>query len=227
MPTLHTAARFLVVCVASSTIAEYCRKAKLPLITGYIIAGILCGPCVLTLLLRPESEALSALINDDAMGFIGFSAGSKFLLSELRGSLRPVLCLLAGLVGTTYLLVGFGVWFASPWLSLTSGATAEQRVAVSLIVACLAVARSPSSAIALVSELDAHGPFTTAVLSVTVLMDVVVVVLFAMTLLVVHALTDSVASHGSASTATVLGLFGAQMALSLAVTLTLTPPHNP
>ena len=31
-----------------------------------------------------------------------------------------------------------------------------------------------------------------------------------MTMLVVHALTDSAASHGSASTATVLGLFGAQ-----------------
>ena len=47
-------------------------------------------------------------------------------------------------------------------------------------------------------------------LSVTVLMDVVVVVIFAITMLVVHSLTDSAASHGSASTATVLGLFGAQ-----------------
>ena len=45
-----------------------------------------------------------------------------------------------------------------------------------------------------------------------------------MTMLVVHALTDSAASHGSASTATVLGLFGAQacarhgMALRMACT---------
>lgn len=162
LPSLHTTACFLVVCVASSTLAEYCRKAKLPLITGYILAGIVCGPCVLSLLSRPASEQLSALINDDAMGFIGFSAGSKFLLSELRGQMRPVLCLLTGLVGTTYLLVGCGVWFASPWLSLTSDATTEQRVAVALIVACLAVARSPSSAIALVSELDAHGALTTS-----------------------------------------------------------------
>ena len=40
LPSLHTTACFLVVCVASSTLAEYCRKAKLPLITGYILAGI-------------------------------------------------------------------------------------------------------------------------------------------------------------------------------------------
>ena len=162
LPSLHTTACFLVVCVASSTLAEYCRKAKLPLITGYILAGIVCGPCVLSLLSQPASAQLSELINDDAMGFIGFSAGSKFLLSELRGQMKPVLCLLTGLVGTTYLLVGCGVWFASPWLSLTSDATAEQRLAVALIVACLAVARSPSSAIALVSELDAHGALTTS-----------------------------------------------------------------
>ena len=114
LPSLHTTACFLIVCVASSTLAEYCRKAKLPLITGYILAGIVCGPCVLSLLSQPASAQLSELINDDAMGFIGFSAGSKFLLSELRGQMRPVLCLLTGLVGTTYLLVGCGVWFASP-----------------------------------------------------------------------------------------------------------------
>ena len=54
------------------------------------------------------------------------------------------------------------------------------------------------------------GSFTTAVLSVTVLMDVVVVVLFAMTMLVVHSLTDDAAAHSPASSATVLGLFSAQ-----------------
>ena len=41
-------------------------------------------------------------------------------------------------------------------------------------------------------------------------MDVVVVVLFAMTMLVVHSLTDDAAAHSPASSATVLGLFSAQ-----------------
>ena len=35
---------------------------------------------------KPESLQLARIITDDAMGFIGFSAGSKFLLSELSGS---------------------------------------------------------------------------------------------------------------------------------------------
>ena len=55
------------------------------------------------------------------------------------------------------------------------------------------------------------GSFTTAVLSVTVLMDVVVV-LFAMTMLVVHSLSGS---GDSASAGAVLGLFGAPRLLPI------------
>jgi hypothetical protein len=42
-------------------------------------------------------------------------------------------------------------------------------------VACLSIARSPSSIIAVINELSAHGSFTSATLSVTVLTDIVVV----------------------------------------------------
>ena len=226
-PSLHTLACFAVVCVAASSIATQCKRLHLPLITGYILGGIVCGPFVLALLSEEATVRLGSLINDDAMGFIGFSAGSKFLLSELRGSLGPVLCLLAVLVGTTYTLVGCGIWLASPYLSMTADATDAERGAIALIVACLAVARSPSSAIAIVSELDAHGTFTTAVLSVTVLMDVVVVVLFAVTLLLVHALAppdgdgDGDDAASSASVGQVLGLFGLQMGVSVVVGLLL------
>ena len=136
-----------------------------------------------------DLHALGHIINDDAMGFIGFSAGSKFLLSELRGQLRLVMSVLLGLVGVTYALVLGGLMAAAPFLPLTANMEPRESFAVALLVACLAVAGAPpSSAIALVSELGAQGRFTTAVLSVTVLMDVIVVLLFAVTLLTVHAI---------------------------------------
>jgi Trk K+ transport system NAD-binding subunit/Kef-type K+ transport system membrane component KefB len=53
------------------------------------------------------------------------------------------------------------------------------RIAVSILAGSILVARSPSSAIAIVNELRARGPFTQTVLGVTVIMDVVVIVLFA------------------------------------------------
>ena len=216
-PTARTFAVFAVVAIASSTLSDWSRKlTRLPLITGYIAGGVLCGPYAIAILSRPESLQLAKLVTDDAMGFIGFSAGSKFLLSELSGSLKPVLTLLGGLVGTTYLLVLSGMLLAAPLLPLMDGVTTGRALAIALIIACLAVARSPSSAIAIVSELSAHGTFTTIALSVTVLMDVVVVLFFSLTLLIVHAIDPSEGQE-SPAVADVLGLFALQMIVSVII----------
>ena len=115
-PTLHTFAAFAIASIAASTLSEWTRKTlRLPLITGYIVGGIICGPYAIAILQRPECIQLAHVVTDDAMGFIGFSAGSKFLLSELSGSLKQVLSLLLGLVSVTYALVLSGLMLASPW----------------------------------------------------------------------------------------------------------------
>ena len=65
------------------------------------------------------------------------------------------------------------------------------RVAASLLAGAILVARSPSSAIAVVKELRAHGPFTKTVLGVTVIMDVVVIIAFAGAAAVAGALVSN------------------------------------
>jgi len=217
VPSAHTVAAFAVVAVAACSIASNLREYfKLPLITGYIVGGIICGPYILSLLTFADCNALRVLVNDDAMGFIGFSAGSKFVPCDLSGSLRSVLFLLAGLVVTTFTLVITGMSVASPYLALTNSATPVERISMSVIIATLSVARSPSSAIAIIAELGAHGPFTTAALSVTVLMDVIVVLAFSLSMLVVHMITAA-PGHESQSPVQVLGLFGLQLVISVAV----------
>ena len=214
-PSLRTWAAFFLSAVASSTISSWLqRSTRLPLITGYIIGGILCGPHAIGLLSSVECTQLAKLITDDAMGFIGFSAGAKFLLSELTGSLKVIISLTCGVVVISYVLVFSGMYLCAPWLEVSAGQSPSNVMAIALIIACLAVARSPSSAIAVVSELGAHGTFTTAALSLTVLTDVVVVLLFALTLLLVEALSTDDNGKEKPSTAVVLGVFGLQMAIS-------------
>ena len=109
--------------------------------------------------------------------------------ARCQGSIGPALAVLFSLVALTYsgMLVSimfFGGWFI-PFFSVL---TESQQLAAALLIACLAVARSPSSAIAIISELNAKGPFTTLVLAVTVMMDVVVVVLFTITLMIARTL---------------------------------------
>ena len=156
-PSAHGVASFVFVAVASSSLAQVAQKhLGFPLITGYILSGVLAGPWALALVSRDECASLAHVINENAMGYIGFAAGAKFLLSDLRGSLKPTLLLMGSVLSATYLIVLAGVYLASPWLEITAGASRAHRLAVALLVACLSVARSPSSAIALVSELDAR-----------------------------------------------------------------------
>ena len=67
------------------------KPLKLPSVTAYLVAGVLIGPYCLGLLgiqglgfpTRQDVESLS-LISDVALGFIAFSIGSEFRLSELK-----------------------------------------------------------------------------------------------------------------------------------------------
>jgi Trk K+ transport system NAD-binding subunit/Kef-type K+ transport system membrane component KefB len=59
---------------------------------------------------------------------------------------------------------------------------AAEQLAISLLAGTIFVARSPSSAIAVINELRAKGPFTQTILGVIVLIDVLVIILFTIAL---------------------------------------------
>ena len=74
--------------------------------------------------------------------------------------------------------------------------------AVGSLIATLSIARSPASAIAVLRETEARGPFAKMVVSVTVLKDVLVVVLFALNMEMIESLgfmNTSVGSSNSSS----------------------------
>ena len=67
------------------------KKSHLPDVTAYLIAGVLIGPCFIGALGIPgigfesyeELEGVG-LISDVALGFIAFSIGNEFRLSQLK-----------------------------------------------------------------------------------------------------------------------------------------------
>jgi Trk K+ transport system NAD-binding subunit/Kef-type K+ transport system membrane component KefB len=68
-----------------------------------------------------------------------------------------------------------------------------ERAAISMMMASILIARSPSSAIAIIQELRAKGPFTQITLGVTIISDVVVIFVFALTASVADAAFEGVA----------------------------------
>lgn len=180
-------AAFGLVALASRQIGHFAARFHLPLITGFLLTGILAGPYVLGLI--PASALGSLRFADEvALAFIAFAAGAELNLQEMRGRLRSIRAVTLGLVLSTFTLVSLTLYLISDAVPFMREMPAGARLAVSVLAGAVMVARSPSSAIAVVNELRARGPFTRMVLGVTVIMDVVVITLFAVNSSIADAL---------------------------------------
>ena len=95
---------FGIVAVAAGKVAGVFQKLKLPLITGFLLIGLISGPEVLALI---EAEALSSLafLNDIALAFIAFAVGSELYLNELRSRMKNIIYMSIAQIAITFILV--------------------------------------------------------------------------------------------------------------------------
>ncbi len=178
MQTLEYAVAFAVICLASYLIGQGFKWLRLPTITGYLFAGALVGSFGLDFLPSSASEQLR-FVDEIALGVIAFVAGSELYLKELRPRIRPILFSTGGILGVTFVLVASAVYVLSARLPFTADWEPAARLATALLGAAVLLALSPPSTIAVIKEVHARGPFTRTALGVTVLMDVVIIILFA------------------------------------------------
>lgn len=170
-------AGFIIVVLASRQIGSSFARLRLPLISGFLCTGILAGPYVLGLIPAAAIDRLR-FVDEIALAFIAFAAGGELFVRQLRNRLKSIRYTTAGLVLGTFCLGCIGFYLLSEVIPFARQMPASHRAAIALLAGAILVARSPSSAIAVVNELRAKGPFTRTVLGVTVIMDVVVIALF-------------------------------------------------
>ena len=169
---------FAVLALAAGQIGHYFSRLRLPLISGFLFAGVLVGPYVLDLI---SDEAVTSLhfVDEVSLAYIAFAAGSELYLEELRSQFKSITWVTIGLVVSTFTLGSVAVFLLARFVPFMQTMVGNGRIAVALLAGGILVARSPSSAIAIINELRAKGPFTRMTLGVTVIMDVVVIILFA------------------------------------------------
>ena len=185
-------------------------KARLPRISGYLVTGVVCGSHVLGILGRGATRRLAGLDNL-CLAVIGVAAGSELHLADLRRSPKPTLIMTAAITAFSwaFVFVTFCVVAPSSNLDFLDGLSVVHVVAVGSLAATLSVARSPASAIAVLREMEGRGPFCSLVMSVTVVKDVLVVVMFAVNLeLVAAARLDFSAVGGGAGSGSGSGAGG-------------------
>lgn len=159
-------------------------------ITGYLIVGLVVGPGALGLLHQVDVDRLR-LLDEIAIALIALTAGGELTLERLRGMGRVLTSIT--LLGTVVLfaMVAGAVLLLSPWLPFTAGRPFVLVLTISVVFGSIAIASSPSVAIAVITDTRARGPVASTVLGVTVLKDVLVIVAFAAALSAAYAVLEA------------------------------------
>ncbi len=181
---------FFVVAIAAYEIAKFLqKKINFPLITGLILTGILAGNSLLNFI--PEN-ALPKLnfLNEISLAIIAFSAGAELHLEDLRSRMKSIKWMSLGQSLITFILSTLAVYLLSDYIPFLKDLSPVVKWSIAMLFATIFVARSPSSAIAVINEMRARGPFVKTSMGVTVITDVIVIILFAIVFSIVKTVIN-------------------------------------
>jgi Kef-type K+ transport system membrane component KefB len=175
--------------LASYLAGHVSRMVELPRITGYLLLGILVGPWLLGFLPR-DAVVDFRLINGGALSLIALAAGGEMSLGAVR---RRALAIGVIILAQVVLVCGAtvaAVYWGRHLLPFLRSAPPAVALAVGLVLGLVAVANSPATTIAVITEERARGVLSETVLGITVVKDVVVLVLAALFIPVAAVVAD-------------------------------------
>ena len=164
-----------VILLAGFLLTRITKKAKLPNVTGYIIAGIVIGPYVLKLI-PSEMVGKMGFVSDIALSFIAFGVGRFFVKKsfEETGIGIIAITLLESLVPGVLITLSLRLLFHMDW-------------SFSLLLGAIATATAPASTMVTIRQYHARGPFVNTLLQVTAFDDAVCLIAFSIATAVVGA----------------------------------------
>ena len=165
---------------AGLMLSRVAKLLKLPAVTAYLVAGILVGPYVLGSLgisglgfTSMENIDAYDIIPDVALGFIAFSIGNEFRLSQLKqiGKQATVIGIFQALLACILVDAALiGIHFIAPdKLSLPAAIT----------LGAVATATAPAATLMVVRQYKAKGKLTSLLLPIVALDDAVGLIIFA------------------------------------------------
>lgn len=182
---------FFLISLAAKKIGSWFSAVGLPYITGYLLAGVVAGPFVLGLLPKNAATDLR-FIDEISLGIIAFVAGSELYLKEIRNQVRSISRVVLMVIAIALPVGGVSLYLLTNYIAFTADMPNVSRLAVAILGGTILLALSPPSTIAVIKEVKAKGNFTRTLLGVTVSMDVIIVILFAVAVAISAALLTGV-----------------------------------
>ncbi len=156
------------------------KKLRLPSVTAYLVAGVLIGPYCLGRLgisgigfpSMADVDQLS-LLSDVALGFIAFSIGSEFRLTQLRKTGRQafVIGIVQGVTAAACVDLAL--------LAIAKLIPGVLSVPQAITLGAIATATAPAATLMVVRQYKAKGPLVDLLLPIVALDDAVGLVVFA------------------------------------------------
>lgn len=142
------------------------KRLHFPNVSGYIISGILIGPCVLQMI-PEEVVAGMDFMTDIALAFIAFGVGKYFKRDILKkqGSKILTITIFEALTAGACITIAMVTLFRLPW-------------SFSLLLGAIGCATAPASTIMTIRQYHAKGNFVDTILQVTALDDAVALIAF-------------------------------------------------
>ena len=166
--------------IAGLMMTRLFKPFKLPSVTAFLIAGVLIGPYCLGKLgisglgfNTGESVSQLSLISEVALGFIAFSIGNEFRLSDLKetGKQAFVIGVVQAVVATLFVdLALVAIHYIMP---------DKLSVPQLLTLGAIATATAPAATLMVVRQYKADGPLTRLLLPIVALDDAVGLIVFA------------------------------------------------
>ncbi|MBE5740154.1 MAG: sodium:proton antiporter [Clostridiales bacterium] len=179
--------------LAGLLLSRLAKKLNLPAVTAYLVAGILVGPYALgqlSALIGVNGIGFTSISNgnggftspylhafvilkDAALGFIAFSIGNEFRLSQLKkiGKQATIVGIFQAVVTTLFVDIALII------LHLIMPDKLPLEAAI--ILGAIASATAPAATLMVVKQYKAKGPLTDILLPVVALDDAVGLILFA------------------------------------------------
>lgn len=155
------------------------KLAHLPNVTGYILAGVLIGPCVLNLIPETVQNGMD-FVTDVALAFIAFGVGKYFKLGRLRKNGRSVL-----------ILTVFESLIAALLVFLVMAFVFRLPIPFSLLLGAIGSATAPASTIMTIRQYKAKGQFVDILLQIVALDDAVALLAFSVCAAIAQAMEGS------------------------------------
>lgn len=149
----------------------------LPKLTGYLIAGVISGKYVLSLVTGEMGNSLK-IVSDVATCIIALTAGSELNLKRLVPTLPTLRNMTVFAVIGAQFAIAAALFLMRPLLPFLDAMTFEQALAVSFMMGVALSAQSPAVVMALLAETGAEGPLSQVVLGSVVLADLVVLIMY-------------------------------------------------